>query len=55
MQKEILRVINKCEEMGWITVNEHLNKEALAAAFMDILKEMSLKKAIEIFVPNDFL
>ena len=53
MEKEILRVINKCEEMGWITVNEHLTKDALAAAFLDVFKDMSLKTAMQIFFPRD--
>lgn len=53
MEKEILRAIAKCEEMGWITVNEHLNREVLARAFTDVLKDMSLKRFVEIFNPFD--
>ncbi len=53
LQQEILRTINKAEEMGWITVNEHLQKEALVAVFLDVFKEMSLKRAMEIFLPKE--
>ena len=51
MQEEILRTIKKCIEKGWITKNEHLTDEALAMAFVDTLKEMPLKKFVEIFNP----
>jgi hypothetical protein len=53
LQQEILRTINKAEEMKWITVSEHLNKEALVAVFLDVFKEMSLKRALEIFMPKE--
>lgn len=49
MQEEILRTINKCEEMGWITINPKIRKEALASMFLHIIQEMSLKKFTEIF------
>lgn len=53
MKEEILRAIDKCEEMGWITINPNLNKEAIAGAFLDIFKDMSLKRAMEIFFPRE--
>lgn len=52
MNEEIERTIKKLEELGWITVNEHLNREALVAVFIDILKEMPLKKYLDIFTPK---
>lgn len=53
LEQEILRVINKAEEMNWINVSEHLNKEALVAHFLSVFKEMSLKRALEIFMPKE--
>jgi len=53
MNEEILRVIKRCEEMGWITINEHLNPDALAAVFTDELKKMPLSTFVGIFNPFD--
>jgi hypothetical protein len=49
MKEEIQRTIQKLEDMKWITVNNDLNREALATVFVDILKEMSVKKFLTIF------
>lgn len=49
MKEEIARTIEKLEKMGWITVNDNLNRDALPAVFLDIMKEMSVKKFIQIF------
>lgn len=53
MEKEILRVLNKMEEMQYITINEHLNREALARMFLEIFKDMTLRRTLEIFVPKE--
>lgn len=53
MQEEILRTIRKLVEMGWIKKNEHLTEEALAGAFVEVLKEMPLNKFVKIFSPFD--
>lgn len=52
MKEEVLRTLLKCKEMGWITINENLNEEALAATFVEIMKDMSLKNFIDIFSPH---
>lgn len=52
MEKEVLRTINKMEEMKWITINPNLNKEAIAQLFIEILKEIKLKDYINLFTPR---
>jgi len=52
MKEEILRVIKDLERRGHITVNPHLNPEALALIFSDTLAEMPLKKFVQIFSPD---
>lgn len=52
MEEEILRVIKNAEEKGWITLNKHLEPEAIAAVFVDELRKMPLDKFVKIFSPN---
>ena len=54
MEEEIKRTIEKLVEMKWITINEKLNPDAVTSAFIDILKDMSLKKFVDIFTPKGF-
>lgn len=54
MEEEILRALEKAEEMQWITISPHLQRTALAALIVEIaFKQMSLRRAIEIFVPKE--
>lgn len=52
MKEEILRTILELEKRGWITINPHLVKEALAQAFVDELMDMKVSKFIQVFYPN---
>ena len=47
LEKEVVRVIHKMVERGWITVNEHLNEEALARGFILEFMEMPLSSYIQ--------
>lgn len=51
MKEEVLRTIKHLESKGWITINEHLEPAALAAVFVEVLKDMPLSKFVEIFNP----
>jgi len=54
MKEEVLRVLNKCEEMKWITINEKLDRGALAGVFVELLKDMPLSKFVEMMNIFDY-
>lgn len=49
MKKQLMVALEKLEKDGWITVPENLNREALAAVFIEIMKEMTVKDYLSIF------
>lgn len=53
MKEEILRALEDLEKRGFIKINEHLNHGAIAEMFLNVFKDMTLRRTIEIFVPKD--
>ena len=54
MNKEVLRVLEYAEKMKWITINEHMDREALCRAMIDTFyKDMTVRNYIEHFYPRD--
>ncbi len=53
MKDEIKRVIEELEARGHLTVNEHLDRDALAAMFYTkLFQDMTVQKFLNTFMPT---
>ena len=47
MKKKIAFAIKKAKEQNWITINEHLNEDALVLLFIEAIKDMPVRDFLE--------
>lgn len=49
MKDQVKKAFEEMEKNGWITVNSSLNREAISLVFIEILRDIPVRKALEAF------